>query len=181
MKWTNRNVRWRTCGPVRQAMIQLSLYISTVWSESSVGAVWIARDVKFLRAVNKDSDQTARMRRLIWVVVGRTCQKEHFITLRLRSCYCRIFVDMSDFMRQQVVLFLVNVGSRFTTHTHARTHARMRTHTWRKLTSKTTRHITILVLFQLSLVPDFPHTHASTRTHTWTKLTSKTAQSCMYH
>ena len=30
----------------------------------------------------EDSDQTARMRRLIWIFIGRTCPKECFLTLR---------------------------------------------------------------------------------------------------
>ena len=42
-----------------------------VLSKSS--AYWKAKDVKFLHADNKDSDQTAQMRSLISVIVGRTC------------------------------------------------------------------------------------------------------------
>ena len=59
--------------PVRPAKIQISLRIRAVWSESSLGAFWLAKDGKFLHADNEDSDQTARMSRLIWVIVGRTC------------------------------------------------------------------------------------------------------------
>ena len=58
---------------VRTAKIQIRLRIRAVWSESLLGAFWIAKDAKFLHAGNEDSDQTARMRRLIWVFVGRTC------------------------------------------------------------------------------------------------------------
>ena len=36
-------------------------------SESSQGALWIAKDSKFLHAGIEESDLTARMRRLIWV------------------------------------------------------------------------------------------------------------------
>ena len=56
-----------------------------VWSESSLGAFRIAKDVKFLHADNDGSDQTARMRRVIWVFTGRTCQKVSFLTL-LHNC-----------------------------------------------------------------------------------------------
>ena len=52
-------------------------------SESSLGTFWIAKDAKFLHADNEDSDQTAWMRRLIWVFVGRTCQQVRFLTLWL--------------------------------------------------------------------------------------------------
>ena len=38
-------------------------------------------------ADNEDSDQTARMRSLIWVFVGRTCQKLHFLTFWLIISY----------------------------------------------------------------------------------------------
>ena len=54
-----------------------------VGSEYSLGAIWIAKDVKFLHADNDDSNQTARMRSLIRVIVGRICQDLRFRTLRL--------------------------------------------------------------------------------------------------
>ena len=63
----NRNIRKRTFGFVRPTKIQISLRIRAVWSESSLGAIWIANDAMFLHADNKGSDQTALMRRLIWV------------------------------------------------------------------------------------------------------------------
>ena len=61
----SRNVRNRTFGYVHQTKIQISLRIRAVWLKSSMGAFWIAKDAKFLHADNEDSDQTARMRRLI--------------------------------------------------------------------------------------------------------------------
>ena len=42
----------------------------------------IVKDGMFLHVDNEDSNQTARMRRLIWVFVGRTCQKTCFLTLQ---------------------------------------------------------------------------------------------------
>ena len=78
----NRNVRKRTFGHVLPAKIQISLRRRAVWSESSLGAFWIANDAKFLQTDNEDSNQTARMRRLIWIFVGRTCQKVRFLTMR---------------------------------------------------------------------------------------------------
>ena len=53
-----------------------------VWSESSLGAFWIAIDAKVLHADNGDSNQPARMRRLIWVFFGRICQKVRSLPLR---------------------------------------------------------------------------------------------------
>ena len=39
------------------------------------------QDAKFLHTDNEDSDQTAQIRRLIRVFVGRMCQKVRFRTL----------------------------------------------------------------------------------------------------
>ena len=77
---TGHNVRKCTFGHVRPVMIQISLRIRAVWSESSLAVVWIAKDAKFLHADNEDSD---RIRRLIWVFVEHTCKKVRFLTLRL--------------------------------------------------------------------------------------------------
>ena len=46
---------------------------------------WLVKDAEFLHEDNKDADQTARMRRLIRVLVWRTSQKVRFLTLRLTS------------------------------------------------------------------------------------------------
>ena len=39
--------------------------MSSKESEPSKGIIWIAKDTKFIHADNEDTDQTARMRRLI--------------------------------------------------------------------------------------------------------------------
>ena len=46
----SHNIRKRTFGHMRPAKIQISLHIRAVWSESSLGAFWIAKDAKFLYA-----------------------------------------------------------------------------------------------------------------------------------
>ena len=46
------------------------------WSESSLSAQWVAKDPRFLNADSKDSNQTGRMPRLIWVFTGCT---GHFV------------------------------------------------------------------------------------------------------
>ena len=49
------NVSKLTIEHVRPAKIQIRLRIRAVWSESSLGAFWIAKD-----ADNEDADQTAQ-------------------------------------------------------------------------------------------------------------------------
>ena len=68
---------------VRPAKIQISLRIRAVWSESSLGAFSIDKGTKFLHADYDNSDQTARMRRLIRVFVERTCQTVRFLPFGL--------------------------------------------------------------------------------------------------
>ena len=67
---------------VRPAKIQIRLRFRAVWSESSLGVFWITKDVKSLLVDNEDTDQTARVCRLIPVFVGRTYQKVCFPSLR---------------------------------------------------------------------------------------------------
>ena len=51
---------------------QISLGIRPVWSESLLCAQWVAKGSVLLQADSEDSDQTGRMRRLIWVFAGRS-------------------------------------------------------------------------------------------------------------
>ena len=60
-----------------------------VWSESLLCALWVDKDPMFLHADRKDSDQTGRMPRLIWVFTGRTCHFVSFVKLRLNYLLCR--------------------------------------------------------------------------------------------
>ena len=52
----SRNVRKRTFEHVRPAKIQIRLRIRTVWSESSLGAFWIAKDAVSPLVENEESD-----------------------------------------------------------------------------------------------------------------------------
>ena len=61
---------------VRPAKTQISLGIRPGWSESSLCAQWVGKDLSFLHADSEDADQTGRMPRLILVFAGRTC---HFV------------------------------------------------------------------------------------------------------
>ena len=49
-----------------------SAWASAQSDQSSLCAQWVAKDPWFLHADSKDSDQTGRMPRLIWVFAGRT-------------------------------------------------------------------------------------------------------------
>ena len=73
-----------TFGYVRSAKIPISLRIRALWSDSSLGAFWKAKDARFLHVCNEDSDQTARMHMLIWVFLERICQKVRFLVLHLK-------------------------------------------------------------------------------------------------
>ena len=47
----------RSFGHVHPAKILIRLRIRAVWSESSLGAFWIAKDAKFPHADNEDAEQ----------------------------------------------------------------------------------------------------------------------------
>ena len=63
----------RNCTLVHVHLAKILIILRRVWSESSLGAVWIAKNAKCLHADNEDSNQTERMRSLIWVFVERIC------------------------------------------------------------------------------------------------------------
>ena len=73
------NVRKRTFGHVHPAKTQISLRIRAVLSEFSLGAFWIVRVQRFVMLTMKT---LIRLHKLIWVFVGRTCQKVRFLTLQ---------------------------------------------------------------------------------------------------
>ena len=69
---------------VRPAKIQISLGIRPVWSYSSLSAWRKLGSLATQWAHSKDSDQTKRMPRLIWVFAGRTCHFVGFVMRRLK-------------------------------------------------------------------------------------------------
>ena len=77
----NAGKRTLTCAPSENHQISLRFRKS----ESLLGLFWIAKDATFLNEDNEGSDQTARMRRLIWIFVEHTCKKERFRPLWLMS------------------------------------------------------------------------------------------------
>ena len=78
--WINYSREIWTSLSVRSLVIYIYIVHYFV-IEYDVGAFCIAKDAKFLYADNEGSVQTARMRTLIYVFVGRTCQKIRFLTL----------------------------------------------------------------------------------------------------
>ena len=79
---TSLYVRKRTFWYVRPTKTQISLRIRAVWSESSLSAWRNFASLAIQKAPSEDSDQTARMRRLIRIFAGRTCLKVRFLTVR---------------------------------------------------------------------------------------------------
>ena len=73
--------------PVYPAKTQISLGIHPVWSESSLYSQWVAKGPMFLHADSKDSDQTGRMPRLIWIFAGCT------LILLVLSCRGSYVID----------------------------------------------------------------------------------------
>ena len=74
----SRNVRKCTFRHVRQATIQISLRIRAVWFESSLYTLRKFVSLIMQNAISDDSDQTARMRRLIWIFAGHHMPKGTF-------------------------------------------------------------------------------------------------------
>ena len=69
--------------PVHPAKTQISLGIRQVWSESTLCAQWVAKDLSFLHVDNEDADQIGRMPMLIWVFARRIVDFVGFVMLRL--------------------------------------------------------------------------------------------------
>ena len=78
---TTKPTKW----PVRPLKTQISLGICPVWSESSLCAQEVVKGPMFIHADSKDSDQTGRMPRLIWVFARHTGHFVGFVMRRLKS------------------------------------------------------------------------------------------------
>ena len=105
---------WHVC----PAKIQISLPIHSVWSESSLGAFWVAKDAPFLHVDNADSDKTVWMDRLIWVFTGLICQKVHFLMLQVMCFYAlQAYVNISAVRRGATLQPLYNTA-RYNTVLH---------------------------------------------------------------
>ena len=61
-----------TIRPVWPATTLISLYIHQLWQGFAFIPLWIAWKLYKAHVISEDSDQTARMRRVIWVYADRT-------------------------------------------------------------------------------------------------------------
>ena len=78
-QWQNflqdpRIVRKHTIDRVRQAMIQIRLRICAVWSESSLGSFWIAKNAMFFSYGQQRHWSVCANALAYWVFVGRALQ-----------------------------------------------------------------------------------------------------------
>ena len=71
---------------VHPVKTQISLDMRPVWSESSLSAWNKLGSLTTHWALSKDSDQTGRMPRLIWVFAGHTCHFVGFVMRQLKWC-----------------------------------------------------------------------------------------------
>ena len=76
-------MRKRTSRYLSPTKTLISLCNSADWSESSLSVGRNFASLTIRNAPSEDSDQTARMRRLIWIFAGCTCTKVCFLTFRL--------------------------------------------------------------------------------------------------
>ena len=83
----------------RPAKTQISLGIRPVWSEPSLCAQSVTKDPSFLHTDSEDSDQTGRMRRVIWVFAGRT------VILLVLSCRGSFLKGIFWFSRYSLYTF----------------------------------------------------------------------------
>ena len=90
---TTKPTKWH----VRPSKTQISLGIRPVWSESSLSAWRKLQSLASHWAHSKDSNQTGRMPRLIWVFAWRTC---HFVGFVMRQLKCHSRVLKISFSRQ---------------------------------------------------------------------------------
>ena len=78
----DRNVRKCTFWYMLPTKTQISLRNRTAWLESSSSTWRKFASLAIQNAPSEDSDQPARMRRLIWIFAGCTYPKLRFLTLR---------------------------------------------------------------------------------------------------
>ena len=79
------NVRKCTFWRVRPSKPRINLCIRAVWSESSLSARRNFASLTIQNLLSEDSDQLARMSRLIWILAGRIYPEVHFLMLRIIS------------------------------------------------------------------------------------------------
>ena len=111
--------KWHVC----PAKTQISLGIGPVWSDSSLWAQWVAKDQSFLHADSKDSDQTGRMPRLIWVFAGHT-------SILLVLSWGGSFVCSFSWCIVDAVMGIAWLENKKTKYTHTLSGLRVRVKRW---------------------------------------------------
>ena len=94
-------IKWH----VHLAKTQLSLHICTVWSELSLGAPWVVKDLRLLYTDRRDPDQTAQINRLILSAVQASFY---------RFCYAlahMLMARQSDTIPSAVINAVVSTAS----------------------------------------------------------------------
>ena len=103
---------------VHPVKTQISLGTHPVWSESSLCTQWVAKDPRFLHADSKDSDQTGRMPRLIWVFAGRTCHfAGHTLALLVLSrimCCLEYTIPLKDLLGDVSIVAITTTAHELT-------------------------------------------------------------------
>ena len=76
------------------AKTQLSLGISPVWSESSLCALWVAKDPYCLQADSEDWS--------VWAFAGPKGQFHDFVLLRVKFCFVALTFDCKDILQKGI-------------------------------------------------------------------------------
>ena len=98
---------------VHPSNTQISFHILTVWLESVLCFLQVAKSPNHLHAASKNSDQTAWMPRLIWVLAGCTCKIIGIAVPRLiRKHYYSAYM-----VKCQITLIILKNVSSERTHT----------------------------------------------------------------
>ena len=84
VKQGSHSVTKRTFWHVHSTKNQISLRICAIWSVIVVRIKKNFASLVIQNVPSEDSDQTARMRSLIWIFAGLSCPKVRFLTFRIK-------------------------------------------------------------------------------------------------
>ena len=99
MNYLSRNVRKRTSKQYTQRRFRSACAFAQS-DQNLHWRFWIVKDAKFLHADNEDSNQTAPMRRLIWIFGRHANRKVRFLTFRFLFIMLITLCIRSDFFWQ---------------------------------------------------------------------------------
>ena len=93
------------------------LSICAIWSESSLGTILDSKNAKCLPEDKEDSDQIAKMGRLIWVFVGHTYLKAGYV-FSLSSSYSKVFAVWFRALVKEEYMYLLIILGKFSPIPH---------------------------------------------------------------